>query len=227
MHLKNIISRNIIIRKTILGTLLSAVLIGTVSVSTAPAEAASVKYVTSKTLEIRTKASFSSKSIGHLNKGDKVKVYHIKGSWAKIKRNNKYYYVSKKYLSSKRMTSSASTSTEAGKCIVNYAKKFIGNPYRSGGTSLTKGADCSGFTKAVYAHFGFSLPRTSSAQRHAGRQVSWSQKEPGDLICYSGHVAIYMGNNRIIHASTPKSGIKTSKYITFSKVLSVRRILPS
>ncbi|MBR1741225.1 MAG: C40 family peptidase, partial [Lachnospiraceae bacterium] len=144
-----------------------------------------------------------------------------------IKRKNKYYYVSTKYLSSKRKNSSSSSSTEVGKCIVNYAKKFIGNPYRSGGTSLTKGADCSGFTKAIYAHFGFSLPRTSAAQRHAGRQVSWSQKKPGDLICYSVHVAIYMGNNRIIHASTPKSGIKTSKYITFSKVLSVRRILPS
>ena len=127
---------------------------------------------------------------------------------------------------SKSAVSEVNTS-EAGKCIVNYAKKFLGNPYRSGGTSLTKGTDCSGFTKAIYAHFGFSLPRTSSEQRRAGYKVSWGSKKPGDIICYNGHVAIYMGNNKIIHASNPRSGIKISKYIKFSKVLAVRRILPS
>lgn len=206
--------------------LFSIILLSFLTLPIVSAKAASVKYVTASTLELRTKASSASKSAGRLKKGAKVTVYRVKGNWAKIKRHKKFYYVFSKYLSSKKKSASVSSSSDAGTCIVNYAKKFIGNPYRRGGTSLTKGTDCSGFTKAIYAQFGFSLPRTSYEQRHAGRKVSWGCKKPGDLICYNGHVAIYMGNHQIIHASNPRSGIKTTKYITFSKVVAVRRILP-
>ena len=97
-----------------------------------------------------------------------------------------------------------------GKEIANYACQFIGNPYVSGGTSLTKGTDCSGFTQSVYKQFGYSLPRNSYSQRSAGKQVSYAEAQPGDIICYAGHVAIYIGNGKIVHASTPKSGIKIS-----------------
>jgi cell wall-associated NlpC family hydrolase len=103
--------------------------------------------------------------------------------------------------------------------------QFVGNPYKYGGTSLTNGADCSGFTKSVYKKFGYSLPRTSSEQRSAGTKVSWSEKKPGDLICYYGHVAIYIGNNKVVHASSAKTGIKITSPANYRKVASVRRIV--
>lgn len=112
----------------------------------------------------------------------------------------------------------------SGKDAVNYAMKFVGNPYVYGGTSLTNGADCSGFTMGVYAKFGVSLPHSSSAQRSYGKGVSYSEAKPGDIICYSGHVAIYMGNGKIVHASTPSTGIKVSS-ATYKSIITVRRII--
>ena len=108
--------------------------------------------------------------------------------------------------------------------IANYACQFVGNPYVPGGTSLTEGADCSGFTQSVYKAFGCSIPRTSSEQRSAGREVSYAEAQPGDLICYAGHVAIYLGNGRIVHASSVKTGIKYGN-ATYKTILSVRRIV--
>ena len=113
---------------------------------------------------------------------------------------------------------------DLGKQIANYACQFIGNPYVSGGTSLTSGADCSGFTYRVYADFGYSLPRTSTQQRRAGPGVSYDEAQPGDLICYEGHVAIYIGNNLIVHASSSRTGIKISN-AQYKTILSVRRIV--
>lgn len=112
----------------------------------------------------------------------------------------------------------------SGQDVVNYALQFVGNPYVYGGTSLTNGADCSGFTMSVYAHFGISLPHSSSAQRSCGRGVSYSEAQPGDLICYEGHVAIYIGNGQIVHASTPSSGIKVSS-ATYKNIITVRRLV--
>ena len=110
-----------------------------------------------------------------------------------------------------------------GSDIAQYACQFVGNPYVPGGTSLTNGADCSGFTQSVYRVYGYSLPRNSSSQRSAGREVSYEEAQPGDLICYAGHVAIYLGNGRIVHASSVKTGIKYG-YATYKPILSVRRI---
>ena len=104
-------------------------------------------------------------------------------------------------------TSSGSASS-SGQSVVNYASQFLGNPYVYGGTSLTNGADCSGFVMSVYAHFGVSLPHSSNALRGAGYGVSYSSMQPGDIICYDGHVAIYAGGNTVIHASNPADGIK-------------------
>ena len=109
-------------------------------------------------------------------------------------------------------SSSASSSSGSGSSVVSYATQFVGNPYVWGGTSLTSGADCSGFVQSVYANFGVSLPRTSYEQQNAGYEVSYADAQPGDLICYGGHVAIYMGNGQIVHASTERTGIKISNW---------------
>lgn len=108
--------------------------------------------------------------------------------------------------------------------VVNYASKFVGNPYVYGGNSLTEGTDCSGFVNLVYAHFGISVPRDSYSLRSAGKTVSYENAKAGDIICYAGHVAIYMGNGKIVHASTPSTGIKYGT-ATYRTILSVRRVL--
>ena len=114
--------------------------------------------------------------------------------------------------------------SELGKTIAKDACQFIGNPYVMGGTSLTNGADCSGFTYKVYQDFGYSIPRTSYLQRSAGTEVSYENAQPGDLICYDGHVAMYIGGGLIVHASSAKTGIKVSK-AQYRTILSVRRII--
>jgi|UniRef100_UPI003FEFBB43 cell wall-associated hydrolases (invasion-associated proteins) len=112
----------------------------------------------------------------------------------------------------------------SGTEVVNYASKFVGNPYVYGGNSLTEGTDCSGFVNLVYAHFGISVPRDSYSLRSAGKTVSYENAKAGDIICYAGHVAIYMGNGKIVHASTPSTGIKYGT-ATYRTILSVRRVL--
>ena len=111
-----------------------------------------------------------------------------------------------------------------GQAVVDYAIQFVGNKYVWGGTSLTKGTDCSGFVMRVYEAFGFKLPRTSYQQRSAGYAVKESDVQPGDIICYSGHVAIYIGNGKIVHASNKKDGIKITNNWKYKKVLAIRRI---
>lgn len=111
-----------------------------------------------------------------------------------------------------------------GKKIAKYACQFIGNPYVYGGTSLTNGTDCSGFTWRVYRDFGYSITRTSLSQRSDGVEVSYANAELGDIICYSGHVAFYIGGGKIVHASNQRDGIKVSN-ATYREILTVRRII--
>lgn len=111
-----------------------------------------------------------------------------------------------------------------GQEIAKFACKYIGCPYVAGGTSLTNGADCSGFVMAVYQAFGYSLPRSSYAQSTAGKAVSYSEAQPGDIIYYGGHVGIYIGNGQIVHASTERTGIKITA-ATYRSIITVRRIV--
>ena len=111
-----------------------------------------------------------------------------------------------------------------GQQIADFACKYVGYPYKAGGTSLTNGADCSGFVWAVYQAFGYSLPRSSYAQSGVGKAVSYSEAQPGDIIYYGGHVGIYIGNGQIVHASTERTGIKITS-ATYRSIITVRRIV--
>lgn len=130
------------------------------------------------------------------------------------------------------VSSSYKATNVNGQAVVNYAMQFVGNPYVHGGTSLTNGADCSGFTQSVYKHFGINLPRNAVAQASVGKYVSINNIQPGDLVFYSGnggksitHVAIYVGNNKIIHARTPAKGIGVTPLTGGMVLMTIRRVL--
>lgn len=136
--------------------------------------------------------------------------------------------------SNKKESSSSSSSvvgTGSGAEIAAYALKFVGNPYKYGGTSLTNGTDCSGFTYSVYKSFGISIPRTSSSQAGVGKKVDFSDLQAGDLVFYAkngqiNHVALYIGGGQVVHASNPKTGIRVSNY-RYRTPVCARRIVES
>lgn len=182
------------------------------------------RYVTASSLTIRKKATTSSAKVGSYKKGTAITCYGNKSGWTTVKHSGNYRYVSSSYLSSTKPSS-----VSKGQQVANYAKQFIGNPYVWGGESLTKGADCSGFTMKVYQHFGYYLPHSSISQRSYGTSVSWSNKKVGDLICYNaingvGHVGIYIGNNQVVHAGSTATGIHIST-ANYRSVNCVRRIV--
>lgn len=163
-----------------------------------------------------------------VNSVDKDAMYDDLENWVMLSIDNEKVFVSKDFISlkyklnravtikeeSQKSSSSSSASSSIAGSIVSYAMQFLGNPYVWGGTSLTNGTDCSGFTMGIYRHFGYSLPRTSAAQAAATRSVSSSEVQVGDLFFYGSgsvsHVALYIGNGQIIHASNARDGIKIS-----------------
>ncbi len=177
-------------------------------------------YCKGSGVNVRIGLNPDSKPIGQLNTGDEVTILAKVTDRYKVRYDGQIGYVSAEFITFDEMEGSG------GVAVVEYAKQFLGNRYVFGGTSLTKGTDCSGFTMGIYRHFGYSLPRTSSAQRSAGTRVgSLSEAKPGDLICYNGHVAIYMGGNKIIHASNAKDGIKISYNAAYRPIVAIRRII--
>ena len=198
----------------------------------------SVKYrmakVETETLRVREKAAEDADVITLVSEDDKLKVINEdKEGWVKVKTSDGKGYVSAeyvkvydtfKYAEKPEAEQSSSGSGSGGSGVASYALQFVGNPYVWGGSSLTNGADCSGFIMSVYAHYGISLPHSSYALRNVGRKVSYSEAQPGDIICYSGHVALYIGGGQIVHASNKRDGIKVSN-ATYRSIITVRRVL--
>ena len=205
-------------------------------------------------LYIRSEPTKQSEWVGKLYPGYAAKIVGPVGEWTKIESGSVTGYVYSQYIiigrnaqqkaeesreeeearlaaeaeeAARKAEEEAQAVREAagsGQAVVDYACQFIGNPYVWGGTSLTNGADCSGFVQSVYAHFGVNLPRTSSEMRSAGRGVSYSEALPGDIICYDGHVGIYMGDGQIVNAINSRKGIGILP-ATYKGILTVRRLL--
>lgn len=183
-----------------------------------------VATVTTQTLNVRADMNTDCDVIAQMPQGEELQVLEDHGDWVKVAVDSDNGYISKQYVSIATQLPKAQTMTElkvgsgisdSRVSLISYATQFVGNRYVWGGTSLTKGADCSGFVLSVYAKYGISLPHSSRAQAGCGTKISASQAQPGDLFFYGSgksisHVAIYMGNGQIVHASSPSTGIKIS-----------------
>ena len=181
-----------------------------------------IATVATTNLRVRKGPSTDTSILGLVNTGDTFTLLGESGEWYKIS-----YYGQEAYIFGEYATISTGTVQQKtlGERVVDYALQFVGNPYVYGGTSLTYGADCSGFTMSVFKNFGIYLQRTSSQQGASGTYVNGiANARPGDLIWYSGHVAIYMGNGRIVHAANSRLGITTSS-VYFRPILGIRRIV--
>lgn len=180
--------------------------------------------VNAGSLVIRAGKGKKASALTTVNKGTKLTVLTTGSKWVKVSVNGITGYTKGKKINLEEGGTATNPYTK-GEEVVNYALQFVGNPYRWGGTSLTNGADCSGYIMSVYRHFGKSLPHSSSAMRSCGTRVSsLSAAKPGDIICYNGHVALYMGNNKIVHASNPRDGIKISDNASYRSIITIRRI---
>ena len=199
-------------------------LTGEAAVAKAQEVKQTVATVTTTTLYVRDEANTDSHVITMMPEGEELEVLEVLDGWVKINVDSDEGYVSSDYVSIATELPKAQTMTEVryGQgvsdvrvSLVSYATQFVGNPYVWGGTSLTRGADCSGFVMSVFANYGISLPHSSRAQANCGTKISTSDAQPGDLFFYGNgssinHVAIYIGGGSVVHASSPKSGIKIS-----------------
>ena len=188
--------------------------------------------VETETLKVRSEASTDASVVTLAGQDEQLTVTDEQTpGWVKVETADGEGYISTEFASvadmyqyAEKPQVSEQKESSSGGSVTSYALQFLGNPYVWGGTSLTKGVDCSGFVMQVYAHYGISLPHSSSALRSVGRGISYSEAQPGDIICYSGHVALYIGGGQIIHASNPSDGIKISP-ATYTNILAVRRVL--
>ena len=175
------------------------------------------RYVTASSLTIRKKASTSAAKAGSYKKGTQITCYGERSGWTTVRYSGVYCYVSSQYLSESKPEEDTWEvyGTATGQSVVDYAMQFRGNPYVWGGTSLTNGTDCSGFTQSVLANFGISISRTAASQSGGGTAVDMSNLQPGDLLFYDngsgiGHVSMYIGNGQVVHASNEQTGIIVS-----------------
>lgn len=204
----------------------------------ADTQAADKAVCNSGGLRVREEPSLEAPVITQIGEGEELEVVEAGDEWVKIMLDDEEAYVSAEYVDISKKLEQAVSMTELkyGQGVsdvridlVNYAKKFLGNPYVWGGTSLTNGADCSGFVLSVFKQYGVSLPHHSGSQEKYGTKISLSEAKPGDLVFYAkggtiNHVAIYIGNGQVIHASNPRTGIRISN-ATYRTPYSVRRIL--
>ena len=197
-----------------------------------------VATVNTTTLRVRKKASVDSSVVSLVGEGEDLTVEKIVDGWYKVEVDDEKGYISGDFVDVSQKLPTASSIKElnesssegalsTGSSLVQYALQFVGNRYVWGGTSLTNGVDCSGFTMQVYAHYGISLPHHAASQPGYGTRVSSSEAKPGDLFFYSNggginHVAIYIGNGQVVHASNPRTGIKISNAFYRTPVCVVR-----
>lgn len=178
-------------------------------------------------LNVRDGASMDSAVLTQVPKGEELEYLETAGDWVKVSIDDQEAYISADYVTVEEKLDTAITMSELlyGQGVsdvrvelVEYAKQFLGNPYVYGGSSLTKGTDCSGFTMSIYKKFGIKLSHHAATQAREGTKISKSDLQPGDLVFYAdskgniNHVALYIGGGQVIHASSPKTGIKISKY---------------
>lgn len=201
--------------------------------------ATAIATVNTQTLKVREEPNTDSTVLTLVPIEEKLEVDAVEGDWVKIFLDDETAYVAAEYVDINEQLDTAVTMTELmyGKGVTDvkidlcqYAKQFIGNPYVWGGTSLTKGADCSGFVLSVYKKYGISLPHHSGSQAKYGTKVAASEIEPGDLVFYAkngtiNHVAIYIGNGQVVHASSPRTGIRISN-MYYRTPYTIRRIIP-
>ena len=190
------------------------------------------KYLSNDKAEITSRSTETTRDLEENLDNSSSNSNNEKKNSSESSNSSKKSSSSKSSNSSKESSSSdskkSSSSSTSGSNVVAYAKKFLGNPYVWGGTSLTNGCDCSGFVMSVYSHFGYSLPHSSSALAEVGTAVSKSDLQVGDIVCFTGHVGIYIGGNKMIHASTPKTGIiisSLSERYYASKYKCARRVI--
>ena len=200
--------------------------------------ATTIARVTTDSLKVRAEANTDSEVITLVPRGEELEVSAVEGDWVKVFLDDDEVYVSGDYVEVSAELGTAVTMSEllygqgvsdVRVDICQYAKEFIGNPYVWGGTSLTKGADCSGFVMSVFKKYGVRLPHSSRAQANCGTTIKVSEAKPGDLIFYGkgktiNHVAIYIGNGQVVHASNPKTGIRISN-VSYRSPLKAVRIL--
>lgn len=198
-----------------------------------------VAVVTTDALKIREEPNTECGVLTTVPEGEELEVVEVLDGWVKINLDDEAYYVCADYVEVQEKLGTAFTMTQLlyGQGVSDlrvdlceYAKQFVGNPYVWGGTSLTNGADCSGFVMSVFKNFGYSLPHYSGSQANSGTKISMSEAQPGDLIFYGkngtiNHVAIYIGGGQVVHASSPSTGIKISGY-NYRSPMKVVRILP-
>lgn len=192
--------------------------------------------VTTDALRVRLEPNTTSEILATMPKGEELEIVQEEDGWVKVNIDGEYGYVSGEFVECAMTLPDAMTMSEARYGdgvsdvrvdLVNYATQFVGNPYVWGGTSLTRGADCSGFVLSVYAKYGIGLPHSSRAQANYGTRVSTSELKPGDLVFYGSgrsinHVAIYIGGGQIVHASTERTGIIISSAFNRSPVCCTR-----
>lgn len=196
-----------------------------------------VVLVNTDGLNVREQPNTESTVLTQVLKGEELEYVETQGEWIKVAVDSDEAYVNAEYVTVEEKLDTAITMTELlyGQGVsdvrvdlVEYAKQFVGNPYVWGGTSLTKGADCSGFVLSVFKKYGVTLSHSSKAQANEGTKISISELKPGDLVFYGNskgsinHVAIYIGGGQVVHASSPKTGIRISKYNYRTPVKAVR-----